>query len=292
VRPFRSAAEPWGQPTSTVLASSPAPAKEKGGLQGPLLGALAVGLGAAIFAVGRLGGGPSLSALEANSVPLSTALSNGRPTVVRPNLALINQHTHVRPRWHSVSGIWSIQPWPSHCGDVTEGRMCVLFVAVTCVNVLQVEFYAGWCEVCKDEVPSTYEVRRELYKASQTRPGRITYFGCPFAMHSSSFVETVLALWQVQQRYKDKVNFVMLNVDNSKWAPEMADYGVRGIPHYVFLDAEGRAKGAAVGRVPLSVSRSPAVLLQPHTGLWKSACPRMTLTCYQLPDMLNRPVDG
>ena len=88
-----SAAQPRGQQATTGPAS--APAAESGSLPGPLLGVLAAGLGAAIFAVGRLGGGPSLAALEADSVPLSTALSNGRPTVVRSGHQPFVQQMHL-----------------------------------------------------------------------------------------------------------------------------------------------------------------------------------------------------
>ncbi|KAF2587151.1 hypothetical protein F2Q70_00033753 [Brassica cretica] len=50
--------------------------------------------------------------------------------------------------------------------------------------------------------------------------------------------------------FRDKVNFVMLNVDNTKWEQELDEFGVEGIPHFAFLDRQGNEEGNVVGRLP------------------------------------------
>lgn len=60
-------------------------------------------------------------------------------------------------------------------------------------------------------------------------------------------------LGELKQQFATKVNFVMLNVDNSKWLPEILNYRVDGIPHFVFLGADGEAIAQTIGEQPRPV---------------------------------------
>lgn len=68
-------------------------------------------------------------------------------------------------------------------------------------------------------------------------------------------------LEDLKHQYSDRVNFVMLNVDNSKWLPEILNYQVDGIPHFVFLDDKGNAIAQAIGEQPRSILDSNLVAL-------------------------------
>ncbi|XP_022735642.1 thioredoxin-like protein HCF164, chloroplastic [Durio zibethinus] len=74
-----------------------------------------------------------------------------------------------------------------------------------------IEFYADWCEVCWELAPDVYKV---------------------------------------EQQYRDHANFVMLNVDNTKWEQELDEFGVEVITHFAFLDKDGNKEGHVVGRFP------------------------------------------
>ena len=61
---------------------------------------------------------------------------------------------------------------------------------------------------------------------------------------------------ELKQQFSDSVNFVMLNVDNSKWLPEILNYRVDGIPHFVFLGKDGNAIAQAIGEQPRNIMAS------------------------------------
>lgn len=60
-------------------------------------------------------------------------------------------------------------------------------------------------------------------------------------------------LSDIKQQYSDRLNFVMLNVDNSKWLPEILKYRVDGIPHFVFVNDLGDPIAQTIGEMPRTV---------------------------------------
>ncbi|MBZ8181057.1 thioredoxin family protein [Oscillatoria salina] len=98
--------------------------------------------------------------------------------------------------------------------DAQASESTPLEVALSNGKPTFLEFYANWCTSCQTMAKDLNEVKNE---------------------------------------YSDRVNFVMLNVDNSKWLPEVLRYRVDGIPHFVFLNPEGNAIAQTIGEQPMSV---------------------------------------
>jgi thiol-disulfide isomerase/thioredoxin len=70
------------------------------------------------------------------------------------------------------------------------------------------EFYADWCEACKEMAPDMIEVKKQTL---------------------------------------NKVDVVLLNVDNPRWVDLIDKYDVNGIPQLTFFDDKGEFKGFSLG---------------------------------------------
>jgi len=70
------------------------------------------------------------------------------------------------------------------------------------------EFYADWCEACKEMAPDMINAK---------------------------------------EQNANKVDIVLLNVDNSRWNDFVDKYDVNGIPKLIFFDARGEFKGFSLG---------------------------------------------
>ena len=71
------------------------------------------------------------------------------------------------------------------------------------------EFYAEWCEVCKEMAPKVADIKNE---------------------------------------YEKDINFVFLNVDNPKWEKYIRNFNVNGIPQVNLFDKDSNLKVTLIGK--------------------------------------------
>ena len=71
------------------------------------------------------------------------------------------------------------------------------------------EFYAEWCEVCKEMAPKVSTLREE---------------------------------------YEKDINFIFLNVDNQKWDSYIRKFNVNGIPQVNLFDGKGNLVSTFIGK--------------------------------------------
>ena len=85
------------------------------------------------------------------------------------------------------------------------------------------EFYAEWCEVCKEMAPKVSAIKDE---------------------------------------YEKDINFVFLNVDNQKWDNYIRKFDVNGIPQVNLFDREGNLKSTFIGKQEESIIRESILNLK------------------------------
>ncbi len=117
--------------------------------------------------------------------------------------------------------------------DAVAAAASPIDVALANTKPTTIEFYADWCKVCQSMAADNLSLEKE---------------------------------------YSDRMNFVMLNVDNTKWLPEVTKYRVDGIPRFIFLDANNQAIGDTTGAIPreiMAANIEAAIADQPlpHNGI-------------------------
>ncbi|WP_288261723.1 thioredoxin domain-containing protein [uncultured Prochlorococcus sp.] len=88
------------------------------------------------------------------------------------------------------------------------------------------EFYAEWCEVCKEMAPKVSALRDE---------------------------------------YEKDINFVFLNVDNPKWGNYIKRFDVNGIPQVNLFDKKGNLKFTFIGKQEEKTIRESIANLEKET---------------------------
>lgn len=95
-------------------------------------------------------------------------------------------------------------------------------------------------------------------------------------------------LFQIEESYKDQVNFVMVNGDDPNNWPLIEALGVDAIPHLAMVEADGTVDTALIGAVPKEwISRDIDVLLDNASK--EEQTPKRELPYRMLDVFVNRP---
>ena len=81
-------------------------------------------------------------------------------------------------------------------------------IAFTNGKPTYLEFYAEWCEICKEMAPEVTELK---------------------------------------SNFENEINFVFLNVDNPKWDKYIKQFKVNGIPQINFINSNGNLQSTFTG---------------------------------------------
>ncbi|HAC62824.1 MAG TPA: thiol:disulfide interchange protein [Cyanothece sp. UBA12306] len=131
-----------------------------------------------------------------------------------------------------------------------QNRLRNLLIALTAIALSTAIFFGFQTQASSVSLEAQAEQSLPLEVALDNGKPTLTEF---YANWCSSCQAMAPELAQIKQKYADSVNFVMLNVDNGKWLPEILRYRVDGIPHFVFSNPAGVAIAEAIGEQPSSV---------------------------------------
>lgn len=143
------------------------------------------------------------------------------------------------------------EPTTRSPSEVTPGtRIRNFFIALVAIALAVALFFGLQTETSATSLDAQAKEATPLEVAlSNGKPTLMEFY----ANWCTSCQAMAKDLGEIKQQYAGKANFVMLNVDNSKWLPELLNYRVDGIPHFVFLNQEGKAIAQTLGEQPRPV---------------------------------------
>ncbi|NKB17316.1 MAG: thioredoxin fold domain-containing protein [Pseudanabaena sp. CRU_2_10] len=138
-------------------------------------------------------------------------------------------------------------PVPDTSSGASENRLRNLVIAIAAIALTAALFFGFQTQQNGASLAAVAQAATPLESALASNKPSVVEFYADWCTSCQSMAADNMAL---QKQYSSNVNFVMLNVDNTKWLPEITRFKVDGIPHFVFLDRSNMTIGNAIGVVP------------------------------------------